>query len=352
MERNKHEFYFILGFLVATLAAVYFIVQPFLSALIIAAILAFIARPVYQRLTGFMPRWPGVAAFLSAFLVVIAILLPIAALGTQIFRESRELYGALSQGGVANNPIFLVQRFIEQIRVFVPVPAEFEVNINEYLQQGLGVLIENIGGAFSTLARMTINSFVFLVALYFFLRDGDAIEEYIVSLSPLTQHDNNLIMDRLKTSVLSVLKGNLFIALTQGFLVGIGFFLFGVPSAALWGSIAAVAALIPGIGTALVIIPGIVFLMITGDIVGMAGLLIWGVLAVGLIDNFLMPSLVGRGMQLHPLAVFLSVLGGLAVFGPLGFLLGPLVMSLFRSFMEIYATFVRDQLGHEQPTIG
>jgi len=109
-----------------------------------------------------------------------------------------------------------------------------------------------------------------------------------------------------------------------------------VPSAILWGVIAAITALIPGFGTSLVIIPAILYLFLTGHIVQAVGLVIWGALAVGLIDNFLGPKLVGRGMHLHPLLVILSVLGGAALFGPIGFLLGPLCLGLFLTLFDIY----------------
>ena len=100
----------------------------------------------------------------------------------------------------------------------------------------------------------------------------------------------------------------------------------------------AITALVPGVGTALVITPAIIFLFLTGNTFGGVGLLVWGFTAVGLIDNFLGPKIVGRGMQLHPLAVFLAVLGGLAFFGPLGFLLGPLVMSVCVALVDMYSS--------------
>jgi len=106
----------------------------------------------------------------------------------------------------------------------------------------------------------------------------------------------------------------------------------------LWGSVTAIAALIPGVGTSLVLIPAILFLFISGRFFPGFGLLIWGAGAVGLVDNFLGPKLVGRGMRMHPFIILLSVLGGIGFFGPVGFLLGPLTISLFFAFFEIYSS--------------
>jgi len=180
---------------------------------------------------------------------------------------------------------------------------------------------------------------VFLTAFYFFLKDGHKLKSYFVALSPLADSDDELIVSRLKLAVSATIKGNLAIGLIQGALTGIGFAIFGVPNAALWGGVAVVAAFLPGIGTALVITPAIIFLFLIGNTFGGIGLLIWGLTAVGLVDNFLGPRLVGRGMQLHPLAVFIAILGGLAFFGPLGFLLGPLAMSVCLALIDIHGSF-------------
>ena len=163
----------------------------------------------------------------------------------------------------------------------------------------------------------------------------------LIELSPLNDKEDEGVFDRLELAVNSVIKGNLVIALVQGVLTTIGFMLFGVPNAILWGTVAAVAALIPGIGTGLVFIPAVAFLFFTGANVPAFGLFIWGALGVGLIDNFLGPKLVGSGMKLHPLLVLLSVLGGLMYFSPAGVFLGPLSLSLLFALLSIYAHISR-----------
>src|SRR6185369_1295230 len=111
-----------------------------------------------------------------------------------------------------------------------------------------------------------------------------------------------------------------------------------VPHPALWGSFAVIAALIPGIGTSLIIVPGVLYLFFTSTNLYALGLFIWGVLAVGLIDNYLGPILVHRGVNIHPFLILLSVMGGLIFFGPIGFIAGPLVVALLFALLEIYKT--------------
>ena len=338
MNQTNLSYYFLLTCLVISFIVVYFIVQPFLGTLILAAVFAFFSQTIYQKFLHLFKRRESVAAFLTTIIIIILIILPVALLGTQIFKESSQLYQSLE---IDNKDGFTksVENVFVQIYTLLPIPEGLEINFSQYIRQGLDVLIQNFGSIFSGFAKIMLNAFVFLIAFYFFLKDGYKLKNYFVALSPLEDVDDEHIVSRLKLSVSAAVKGNLTIGLIQGVITGIGFAIFGVPNPALWGSVAVISAFIPGIGTALVIAPAIIFLFFSGNTFGGIGLFIWGVTAVGLVDNLLGPRLVGRGMQLHPLAVFLAVLGGIIFFGPLGFLLGPLAMSVCIALIDIYFSF-------------
>ena len=175
------------------------------------------------------------------------------------------------------------------------------------------------------------------MAFFFLLKDGGKLKQKIISLSPLTKDEDEAIIKKIALSINSVIRGNLLIAVLQGISTSIGLTIVGVPNPIVWGTLAAVGALIPGVGTTIVLLPAIGYLYFTGQVIGAVGLLVWGILAVGMIDNFLGPKLVGKGAGLHPLLVLLSVLGGLILFGPIGFILGPLVISLLVVLLDIYA---------------
>jgi predicted PurR-regulated permease PerM len=313
---------------------VYFIAQPFFGPLILAAVFAFLFQSIYKKLLGYLKNRESLAAFATTVVAIIILIMPIALFGNQIFKESSQLYQSLSSNG--NGFETSIRDIAERIRTTLPIPHDFEPDFGQYIKQGLGVLVQSFGAVFSSVAKIILDLFVFLIALYFFLKDGNKLKDYIVALSPLDDTDDEFIVSRLKLGVSAAIKGNLAIGLIQGILTGVGFTIFGVPNAVLWGGVAAVSALLPGIGTALVITPGIIFLFLTGNVFGAVGLLIWGMTAVGLVDSVLGPRLVGRGMKLHPLAVFIAVLGGISLFGPLGFLLGPLAMSICLAFIDIY----------------
>ncbi|MDP3958421.1 MAG: AI-2E family transporter [bacterium] len=337
---NKVQPYFLLVLVAGSFALAFFIFRPFLAPLFLAAVFAVVLEPLHRRILPGFRSFPGVAAFLTVLVAVVGILLPLTLIGLLIAREAESLYAALTADGGASlsTPLLYLESFIE---TYFPGSEEFSknlsANLDAYVKQGLQWVIDNLGRAFSSIAGLLLKFFIFFIALYYLLRDGAKFRKAVIELSPLSDADDEAVSSRLELAVNSVIKGNLAIALIQGMLTAVGFAVFGIPNAVLWGTVAALAALIPGVGTSLVFIPAIAFLAVTGEGGSAFGLFVWGVAAVGLIDNFLGPKLVGRGMQLHPLLVLLAVLGGLALFGPVGIFVGPLAMSLLLAFLSIYS---------------
>ncbi|HPN15290.1 MAG TPA: AI-2E family transporter [bacterium] len=331
--KNQQPNYFLFLCLAVSLIVVYYIFRPFLASLVLASIFAFIFQPVFRKLLTITKNRESLSALITTFIAIIIAIVPMAILGTLVLKELTELYQTLIKGE-NGGLISTIRLAAENLRNILPV--NFDLDINQYAKQGLESLILNLGDIFSSFAKILINTLVFLISFFFLLKDGGRLKNYFVILSPLDDKDDEMIVKRLESAVLATVKGSLTIGLIQGALSGIGFALFGVPNPALWGSTAAIAALIPGVGTSLILVPAIFYLLLTGHTLAGLGLLAWGLTAVGLIDNLLGPKLIGRGMHLHPLIVFLAVLGGLSFFGPLGFLLGPLAISLCLALIDIY----------------
>jgi predicted PurR-regulated permease PerM len=218
--------------------------------------------------------------------------------------------------------------------------SSFSDNIDVYLKQSLSWVIDHLGILLSGVSVWILDLFVFFVSLYYFIRDGDKFSKALIKLSPLDKEDMKTIFKRIHLAVNSVIRGNLLIAFIQGTLTAIGFGIFGVPNALLWGAVAVITALIPGVGTGIILLPGILYLFITSSVVSTVGLTVWGVLIVGLIDNLLRPKLVGTDLSLHPLLILLSIIGGLFFFGPVGLFLGPIVMSLLFAFLDTYGDLI------------
>ena len=338
---NIKQLYFLRVLLVGTLVLAFFIFRPFIYVLFLAIVFAVVFHPIQQRLVSYTRDRHGLAAALTVLIIIIFIFAPLAFLGIQIFQEARQLYGYLSgvgQDGILNS--FNGQ--LDNLNKVFPALGELTSNIDQYLKQGLNWLLQHLGSVFSNIAKLILSFFIFLFVLYYLLKDGQKLKKAMISLSPLADVDDEKIFHQLGQAINVVMKGNILIALVQGVLTAVGFMIFGVPNPILWGSVAAIAALIPSIGTALVLAPAMLFLFFTSDLFHTVGLLIWGVIAVGLVDNFLGPKFVGSGTRIHPLVILLSVLGGVAFFGPIGFLMGPLTISLFMAVLNVYFSLAKD----------
>lgn len=333
-EKLQISFFFLFFGLVAALTI--FLFLPFLSVLIISAIIALLLQPIYRRVLLFCKGRGSLASLLVILIALVFVALPLSLLGTQLFQESKDLYLVLQEG--RTEYIQTVTTFIETpIQKFLP---EFSIDVHDYLAKLFDWTSANLGPLVTGTAELLFEIFLTTVALFFFLRDGERFSRSFMSLSPLDDVYDREIIRRVSATVNSVMRGTLLISVIQGTLVGIGFMIFGVPDPALWGSVAALSALIPGIGTALVIIPAVIYLVITGSSGVAIGLAIWGIIIVGLVDNLLLPYFYSRGVKIHPLFVLFSVLGGLIAFGPIGFLLGPLILSLFMALLSVYRVLV------------
>lgn len=351
MNNRKPQFYYLLALLSGTLLLAFYIFRPFLYTLISTMVFTVVFQPVHQKVLGITRQRRGTAALITAVIIMTVVLVPIVLLGIQIIQEAQQLYSSVTEGGGKDNILNAVKEITIHLQRYIPVPIEFSLNFDKYLEQGLSWLLENIGDVFSNIAKMLLNFFIFLIALYYLLKDGQQLKKNFVDLSPLTNADDEKIFNRLELAVNSVIKGNLTVAVVQGVLTAIGFAIFGVPNAVFWGTVTVIAALIPGVGTSLVLMPAILFLFFNSEVFHAIGLIVWGIVAVGLIDNFLGPKLVGRGIQLHPLIVLLSVFGGIGLFGPIGLLLGPLAISMLFALFEIYFSLKKEEsAGLDHPS--
>lgn len=341
MKDRKLQLHFLLILLLCVFVVTYFIVEPFLLTISLAGIFAITLYPLYTKILERLPGQKAIASLTTVLLAVVCMLIPLLLISTQIFKESLDLYTSITKSDSSKNLLVtaidgagtLFENILPGARAFF---TTFSNNLDVYLKQALAWIIDNLGVVVSGFSIWLLDLFVFFVALYYFLRDGAGLQKAVLKLSPLDKDDMKIIFKRLHLAVNSVIRGNLLIAVLQGILTAVGFAIFSVPNALLWGAVAVITALIPGVGTGIVLLPGILYLFVTGNIVGTIGLTVWGVAIVGLVDNLLRPKLVGDALSLHPLLVLLSIIGGLFLFGPVGLFLGPIIMSLLFAFIDTY----------------
>ena len=339
MKLHTLEVGFFITLVVGVLLLTFFIFKPYLAATFLAVVFALLFDPVYEfllRRFHFRSR-ESVAALITVVLMILTILIPLIFFGSLIFQEAAALIAGNSTE-VLSGKVLAVKEYIESV---LPV----SIDIAGYMQRTLNSLVNNLGAFFSGFAQASLNIFLMIIALFFFLRDGKKFKEQIVILSPLSDKYDEGILEKVKIAINSVVRGALIIALIQGVLTAIGFVIFGVPNPALWGGVAVIASLIPVLGTPVVTIPAVVYLFVQGATIAAVGLLVWSVLIVGLVDNFLRPFLIEQDIKIHPFLILLSVLGGIGYLGPIGFLAGPVILSLLVALLEIYPMILSIHLG-------
>lgn len=336
MHKDNLNYYFLLFLTVVILGLSAYIFWPFFSACILAIVFGVVFDPLHKKILAFTHGRQKLSAFLSVLFVIILVITPILFLGLQIFQEAQSIHISPSTDNTDGNIVSMLNELTGKIENKFPVFKTMSLDIEQYLQDSLRLFTTHLGSIFSSFAKLFADLFIFLFSLFYIFKDGHKMRQFVIKLSPLPDNDDDMILRKLSLAIHSVVVGSLLIAIIQGIGASIGFLLFGLPNAVFWGIVASFSALIPGIGTSLVLVPAIVYLFFVGHTTSAIGLLVWGALAVGLIDNLLGPKLVGRGMELHPQLVLISVLGGLIVFGPLGFLLGPLTLNLLFALLDIY----------------
>ena len=334
VERHKlAELVFFFGIFGLSAYVVWMLFAPFLGAIALAAIIVTICYPLHERIVKRMPQNnTSLGALVSVLSVLLVIITPLAIIASLILREAVSLY-TLFSGSDHITFIESLNSFETLIRTLVP---SFSFDVASIIQQTAGFFVDHILSLFAGTASAVFLFFIALIASYYFFRDGKFFTSYMVQLSPLRDTDDARILGRLAVAVRSVALGTVLVAMIQGTLTAIGLSLFNFSHAILWGCVAAIAALIPAVGTAIVFVPAIAYLIYTTAYVPALLLALWAVLAVGLIDNLLGPYLMSKGNKMHPLLILLSVLGGISLIGPVGFILGPVMLSLFLVLLELY----------------
>ncbi len=329
-DQSVRKYFFFALFLLGAGLTV-FILWPFAKVIILSIALSAVLFPVYKFLNKHT-KVPWVASLLTVLFFLIVLCVPLFIIGTMVFNQAQNIYVWVTNHGGLDN---ITQVFNKSIQNVFPGGT---INLKESISMITERFASNVSTAFTATLTTLFSLFLVILSMFYFLKDGITWKHFVVHFSPLTNESGDKILDKLNTAVNGIVKGYLLIAIVQGLLMGIGLAIFQVPNAALWGVFAAIASLIPTIGTALVSIPVIMFLFIAGRTGAAIGFAIWAMALVGSIDNFLSPYFVGKKIAIHPLLVLFSVLGGIALMGPIGILIGPLAISFLYALSSVYKT--------------
>ena len=317
--------------LMATLYATYLVVRPFAGALLLGGVLALVFLPVHQRIEQRLPN-KSLASLLSTLIMLVVVLGPLAFLLVLVSDELRQAYDAVraatADGGT--------QRLLERLEgPLDSVAARFGMTgaaltqlLHARAAEAGAALLRQALAVVGSVPSGAIKSIVMLLAFFFSLRDGPALYAHIVRWFPLGRKRSVELLHTVHVAITASVNGVVAVAIAQGTLCGIGIWIAGLPSPALWGVAAAFVSLIPIVGTALVWIPAAALLFAQGSWKMGIFILVWGALPVAQADNVVRPLVLTAQMPVNTLVLFVAMLGGASAFGLAGILLGPVIVAV------------------------
>jgi predicted PurR-regulated permease PerM len=341
MDRSTLKKIIVLSIVLLVSAVFLVMIRSFIMAILLAAIFSAMAQPLYRRIETWCRGKRNLASLITMILIFLVIVLPLAGLlgivAGQAIKISESVKPWLEQWAARPSA------FDELLRS-LPFSDSLAAFHDLILQKGGEIVSSTSSVLFKGISSFTLSTinalflfFVFLYTMFFFLKEGREILDKILLYLPLPDNVERRILGRFTSVARATIKGTLVIGIIQGSLAGLAFWVVGIDGAVFWGTIMTVLSVIPAVGSALVWFPAVVILAVTGQYLQAVGLLLFCSLLVGTIDNLLRPWLVGRDTQLHELLIFFGTLGGISLFGIVGFIIGPIVAGLFVTAWDIYA---------------
>jgi len=331
---------FFLILLVGAALLVFFVARVFLLPILLAAIAAALFHPLHRRILKRVKQRSTLAAFISLVIFCLIILIPIAVLAYLVIENVIEVARLINRNipqirswlqnidsAILNLP------FVEGQRISGLIDSTRVVGI---IQQSLSSILQSTTNLMGNVARVLLLFFVFLYSLFFMVRDGDKALLSASAAIPLPKEDKLAIINKFVSVSRATLKSTLLIGGIQGTIGAILFFALGIPGSVLFGVLLLVLAAIPGLGPAVIWLPATLILFALGNYLQAAIMIVIGGALIPLVDYLLRPRLVGKDTQLHPLLVFIGVLGGISLFGIWGLLFGPLAMSVAVTLLSIF----------------
>ncbi len=351
MDEKKFKLAFVLLLVAAVSAFFVAMVRPFLMTILLAAILSGLVQPLYRALLRLFRGRRSAASVLTLLIVLVAVVGPLltflGVLASQAFQIAQSVGPWIErQLREPDNFTRLQERFplLERLE-------PYREEITSRLGQAVGAIGNFLVGGLSAMTRGTVtfffHFFLLLFTMFFFLKDGGAILDRILCYVPLDEDDKRRIVDKFTSVTRATLKGTFVIGIIQGSLAGAALAVAGIEGAVFWGTVMTVLSIIPGVGTALVWVPAAVYLFAVGRVAAAVVLTLFCALVVGSVDNFLRPRLVGRDVKMHQLLILFGTLGGILLFGLVGFIIGPVVAVLFVTIWDIYRVVLQDALDNK-----
>jgi predicted PurR-regulated permease PerM len=345
LKTPELEFKSLLVLVLIATALFSLIIWPFFGAVCWAVFIAIVFWPLHQRFLRGSHGRRNMAALASLAVILLIVILPMTLLAASITQEASVMVEKLRSGEIQVTTYF--QRALDTLPAWARgMLHRFGLSDLSLMQQKLLLTLGNSGQALTSrvvgIGQVTLDFlvafFLMIYMLFFMFRDGDQLSQSIARSIPLNPQHTRRLLTQFATVVRATVKGNIVVALVQGTLGALAFWVLGLPGAILWGAVMALLSLLPAVGAALVWGPVAAYFFFSGEVVKGFGLIVWGTLVIGLVDNVLRPILVGKETRMPDYLVLLATLGGIVVFGLNGFVIGPVIAAVFLVSWEMLAS--------------
>jgi predicted PurR-regulated permease PerM len=347
IQEGLHTRFARLFFGVITLLVLYYsylIIKPYLLDIFMALVLFFTAKPLYTALTRLLWGRKALASALTCIILLLVIVIPLFSLMSIIATQALEFSSQVSKGMQNGDLWNWIAARIDALKLYLtrlnlPLPPG-DIDLAQVVQTAVSKASAFIyTNAIGLIRGFTVFFFDLLLTLFiafFMFLQGDDFIQAIKGLSPLDPAHNDEIVRETEVTIKATLWGTVIVAVAQGTLGGVGFWIFGLNQPAFWGTVMIPASVIPVVGSTIIWGPAAVYLLLTGHVKAGVGLILWGGVVVSVIDNILKPILMKGSGETPSIFILFSILGGLTYFGMIGFILGPLILSFLLSLLRIY----------------
>jgi predicted PurR-regulated permease PerM len=330
MRRNKHARYFGIGIIAVLGLLSLLVVLPYFIPLVSGVIFAYIFRPVYKYFKKELKN-NMVASLLTILVSIIIIILPFLFLMNSLVGEANEMYFYAIEY-LDDNSLN-----INEISLRIQETFGLSVNIEEVAKDLASVIIAGAQEFLKSFPKKVLDMFITFFTMYYLLINWDFLKRKARETVPVEKKVQNKFTRQFENITYALVYSQIVIAMVQGAVGGVGFWIFGINNPIMWGIIMAVLALLPVIGPPIVWVPAVIFLFLKGNIWPAVGLGIYSAFLTSGIDNILRPYIVEKKAKVHPVLVLVGILGGLSLFGVMGIIIGPIILAATFTAIEVFA---------------
>lgn len=342
-KQNSFRFFHI--FLLCSLALIIGLFWTYMSSIVLALLIASVFYPIYSWVKKLLKGHEIPASLIMIFFIILVLIIPIGWFVSTLSNEAFDFYNKTSnsvslkqiQQALEGDSVWAQQvRKIGKMTGLDLTPETIE-RLAASLGKRIGLFLYNqISSTASNLLSFLIHFFLMILTIYYLFRDGTRLKDYLTELIPVPDRQQEKVVNKFREMGKAIIIGNGLSGIIQGILGGFGFFFFGFNSPFLWGTIIAFMAFLPIIGASIIFIPAAIILIIQEGVGTGIGFLIYNVFYSAFMEYLIKPRLIGQGMQMNSLLVFIGIIGGIKLFGILGIIYGPLIITIFLTLAEIY----------------